>query len=289
MLGFNSTIAEYHTGIVLIIVFLSAALWGPYKTKTRFLLTFFCLIPIGLFFIASFWMPVFISRKMIIFSPFLLISIAVGVDSLLKKQKLVTAVLLICLAGLTFRGLIRYYKMILPAPVEYHMGVHEKKQIKPVLKIIKKEAQPNDVLVYSDRSIGILIDYYTEQIDVCGLNMPKIFLRIPEKETGYCQSIYSKVSRISWLPLRDFKYPMSNLRAKGNIVRIFSSVSYAPGIRMWLLSTSWLRNGSIEPHAQAVRNKAMQNYKHLKSIECEGVYIDLFLLGPKENNDEKDK
>ncbi len=47
--------------------------------------------------------------------------------------------------------------------------------------------------------------------------------------------------------------------------------------RIWLISSSWAREGNLDAHTEAVRDWMQANYLLLDSIEFEGIFIDLYV------------
>jgi hypothetical protein len=267
LLGYNASVGQF--SVVIILISSAIMIWlfmFNQRGKDSLLLSYSVLPLIFLFLIGKYLAPVYLSRYLIIFSPFFYIMIS----SLIMKtkcKKLFCLFLLFLIVLMSF-SLFNYYQGKIVAPLRFHHGVPAKKSFGKAIGIIKDNILPGDLIAHSDVSTIPSFLYYFKESP-----LNQIYLTIPEKQKDeYWRRKYSfdKIIEINKGYLNEGKY--------GYSCYLFAKKEKYYNFRMWLISSNWLRNGILEEHAMAVRKRALRRFKRIRSFYCDGIYVDLYDL-----------
>lgn len=285
-LGYNATMAEYRTFFVYTVYLITFSFFykktefskkngffsDGFKSWSFIFLLF--IFPLVGSFMIGFFVPVFISKKMIIIVPFFCILISAGCFS--SKFKFVQFCLVIITLSFFVLPLVRYYKNEMPSPWWHRHGIHPRKNYEKVIENIKMRITMDDYLVYSDLALGLpLVEQYMK-----GVAVASFFMRIPEKESQYVKNTYKRVPCPVWDPEID------NLTGWGAIGvkdpyekhRRIDTKKEVKGSRLFLLSSNWDYDGSICKQSQYVLSKMASLYVLIDSTNIGGIYIHVFSL-----------
>ncbi|MCF7875382.1 MAG: glycosyltransferase family 39 protein [Candidatus Omnitrophica bacterium] len=263
-LGYNATVNQFYLAIT--IVLLSVGIWffTHKRKKNEYLLLSCSILPLLFFFvIGRYILPIYLSRYLIIFSPFFYILVSSLV--LRIKYKKVFYLFLSFLVGLMIFSLSNYYQGKIVAPFRFHFGVYEKKTFKNAVKIIKDNFLPGDIIAHSYVSTIDPFLYYLRKIPV----RQKFVIITEEFDDKYWRDKIKSVEQ--WRT----KKPYKRKYYYGSPSFEFYKEHYNK--RTWLISSNWARDGMLRPHSLAVRERFSQEFDRAKSFYRDGIYIDLFI------------
>ena len=221
-----TTIKEFSLGYITLsplvfflnlLFFTSICLLGILRLKreTSFILLIFFLLPISITYLIGQRNPVYITRQLMIFSPFYYLLVAAGIDCL--KFALLRFLVLLCLILYVSTSLLNYYRDV-PG------GGLIKKPFKPALFFIEKNWQKHDVAVHAHPSTRAPFRFYRERFH---LNQTPFNIRHHE--------------------------------------------------RIWLISSSWLRNGDLNPDVLLLNTRLSYYYDKIMTFYDQGIVVDLFV------------
>jgi hypothetical protein len=247
---------------------LGVLFWWKEKRREIIALTMLIFIPIIGTLLFSKKIPVYLDRNMMPFSPFYYLIISAGLAKI-KKRVIRSAAYLSISVPILF-CLHNYFSYQMPLPLSYHIGAPNKKPVKPAADFIKAEYKEGDLVAYSDFSISQIVFYLPD---------------IPSKRVAYF-FVASKIRNDAYLRFHLKQIVKFKLQAAqdSNIVNLEQEpgIPYVKSLkdlefkRAWLVSSSWSRDGKLEPHVVAVRKFMRDNYLLLKSKEFDGIFIDLY-------------
>jgi len=147
--------------LILFFVLMSLGIFNLDKKARVFLLTFLFL-PILLIFIISQWIPIYLDRQLILFSPFYYLVIAKGISSI--RSNLVRAAVICLILVFIVPSICNYYSNQMPMqPSMYHQGAYVKKPFQPAIKYIEDNWQEGDTLAYGHISVQPSFIYYQQK------------------------------------------------------------------------------------------------------------------------------
>jgi len=269
--GFNATPWIYFlTFIIFSLLFiLGIKCWWQEKRQELVTLISFIFLPIIITFLISKRIPIYLDRHLMLFSPFYYIIIAAGVVKIKMRFIKMAAYISIILPILFC--LYNYFSYQMPLSQFHHIGVHVKKPVKPAADYINRGFKEGDLLAYSDFSI-IQIFFYLSNI--------------PRKQTAYffVESEFRN-ERYWHRHLQESQRLRLQKPIDSNIIDLEgeSSISGVKSLkdldfkRVWLISSSWTRNGILDLHVQSVREWLRAHYSLLDSREFDGIYVELFV------------
>lgn len=186
-----------------------------------FLAAFLCL-PVIVIFIVSQFIPIYLDRQLILFSPFYYLAIGKGISAVKPAR---TRVLIICLVlVLIIPSLYNYFSGYMPVePCIYHQGAYVKKPFRPAVNYIEDNWKEGDTLIYSHVSVKPSFIYYQKYGN----------LKQNDRE------------------IHDHK-------------------------RIWLVSSSWPRDGCLSRKVLLLRERLNRLYKKTDSAEFDGIFIELY-------------
>lgn len=154
----------------------------------------------------------------------------------------------------------------MPVAFYHHLGVPPKNPVKPAADYITKGLLKGDVIGYSGIS-GISVFYYL---------WDKI---IDEKIGVFSFIIKSKLDPYWWQ--RDGICFAPNVITKYIIFLEeddpFARLEGYKFNRLWLISSSWQRDGRLDRHSRGVREWLESHYSVLERKEFDGIFIDLYV------------
>jgi len=280
-MGYNVT---YHVYILSYIIFLvlfvlGISKWRNNKNKIIILLSFF-LIPIITVFFLSQWVPVYIDRQLMLFSPFYYLVIARGFLNIrLVSAKTAVSVVTLFLISLSLHN---YFSYQMSLPEFYHRGAHPKKPVKPAADYINHNFRFQDAIFFSNINIINIIYYFDNK------NWPFFIIVSKDEAFGGESYIYKSLLRfngMSYLPQSGlYIYTVSldkNISAFSELADVPLLINACKFRKIWLISSSWERDGRI--YAQSLRTIEWLNAHYTVSgaQEIDGIYIILYLIKPQ--------
>lgn len=233
------------------------------KKRRAYIPDFIIFAPIIITFLISQVIPIYLNRRLMLFSPFYYLIIAAGLVKI--KAGIVRKVAYCCIFLMAIICLYNYFSYRMPLPARYHQGVYPKKPIKPAADYISKEFLNGDIIGYSGPTGTYLFYYMWDRI-------------IKEKISVFSFVIKSRLE-LYWRK-RNGIYFARDLITK-RLIRLEEeeSCKYLEGYnfkRLWLISSSWARDGILDYHTLGVREWMQNHYSVLDRKEFDGIFIDLY-------------
>jgi len=223
--------------------------------KDKKMLTFllaFIIIPITLAYFVSKKIPIYLDRQLLIFSPLYYLLIAVGIEAIKKRSIKIFFVTLVILLSIV--SLYRYYNNQI-APLSHHEGVHLKKSFKPAAQFLYENIRNGDIIADTNPSTKVLEYYYTNN------SITRYYFFIPGSLDNYFLKSIQRDKKGSWMAI-----DLSKGILQYNLKRI------------WLVTSSWERNGKIDQNSEAVKKYLEKYYALVQRKDFEGIYLELYQL-----------
>jgi len=280
-IGYNVTYPVYIlSSIIFFVLFaLGISRWRNNKNEIIILLSFL-LIPIITVFFLSQWIPVYIDRQLMLFSPFYYLVIARGFLNIrLVSAKTAVSVVTLFLISLSLHN---YFSYQMSLPEFYHKGAHLKKPVKPAADYINHNFKFQDAIFLSNINIINIIYYFFDK------NWPFFIIVSKDEAFGGESYIYRpllKFKGISSISREDSPIYAVVLKKNNSVFSKIPAVSSVVNAckfrRIWLISSSWERDGRI--YAQSLRTIEWFNAHYTVSgaQEIDGIYIILYLIKPQ--------
>jgi 4-amino-4-deoxy-L-arabinose transferase-like glycosyltransferase len=254
--GYNAGEVIYFFGMLLFSALFAYGIFYCYrKSRENAVILFsFALLPVIMVFAVSHWIPVYIDRHLILYSAFYYIAVAVAVDKI-SKSLFVRAAVLICLSALMVYPLFNYFSGYMPSGYEHHVGTYAKKPFKPLVNYIKRYYREGDVIVHTNPSTMGSFLYY------CRPKIKNLYFFIPSYEDPY------------WKKLR---LEQGALTSAFDLTRNAGLEGYR---RIWLVSSSWSRDGALDDNSKAVMKFLSERYPQADFMEFDGIIVVLYSGG----------
>jgi len=269
--GYNATLWIYlFTFIIFSLLFiLGIKCWWQEKRKELISLISFLFIPIIFTYLISQRMPIYLDRQLMLFSPFYYIIIAAGLARI-KMRSIEIAVYLSILLPNIF-CLHNYFSYRLPLSQHHYAGSPVKKPVKPAADYINKRFIKGDAIGYSEPT-DLSLFYYLNLQKIASEKIDIFVFVIRSKLDKYWRGCGEKYGYGRYL---DMPLPSRRVIIL-NEERSSKSLEQYNFRRLWLISSSWARNGILNLHAQSVRDWMRIHYSLLESREFDGIFIDLY-------------
>ena len=280
--GFSATCSQYSWGLVIfsslfVLGILSLFREDPQKACILFI---FVAVPLSLAYLVSrHYVPIYIHRQLIVFSPFYYIGITRGLEKTISRRSGIPVFLLALL--LLLGGLRNYYNgYMFPHTFRADLfgGVYPKKQYRPLFVSLEKSFSEGDGLISGDLQSYILLRAYLDKKDAPGkLAVDKlIFVFAPQYVFQYDQRYMGVDDFVKALPDSKLKDLYAYQILAGRRVRVrpigLNDINFK---RVWLLTSSWEVDRSLGMDAEMLQSRLMQTYI-LRSSDCrDGFCIDL--------------
>ncbi|MCM8793124.1 MAG: glycosyltransferase family 39 protein [Candidatus Omnitrophica bacterium] len=217
------------------------------------LLIFSLFLPIGIcFFISRIITPIYLDRLLLPFSIFYFIFLGYGLSKLFKSWLRYTGITSIMI--LILLSLNNYFLNYMPSDLSHHIGLYTKKPIKPILRLIYKDWEENDVIVYTSPSIRASFIYYLKFHPNFNNSFKEDYYCISDKEDPYWQTLWKNDDEV--------------ITIVNHKIRTYS--------RIWLISSSWPRDGTLDENSIAVREWMEKNYKRVFEKWFDGILVGLY-------------
>lgn len=255
-LGFNASLYSYKLSHLFFVPLFIIGLFQGFK-NTRFS-CLFCLslfLPLGIsFLISKFIVPIYLDRLFVAFSVFYYIFLGYGINTL-KPQVRVMSMIPIML--LIFLSLNNYYRNYMPADLSHHKGTYVKKPVKPVVEFLISNSQEEDLFVFTHPLTFVLVEGYAQFFYNFKFRNLYYFI-FPQKQDAYWKHIIMDLSTVKYY----LNLETEHAQLKFN--------------RIWLISSSWPRDGTLDENSIAVREWLEKNYKRVFEKWFDGILVGLY-------------
>lgn len=265
--GYSATNLIYFISLVLFTPLFIYGFFYCYRKKElmiMILLLLFIFVPILFIFLISQWLPIYIDRQIICLSCFYYIIVSVGIMGIRNrfiKGGILTAIILIISLSL-----FNYYSDRLTSNLDYRMGVHIKKPFKPIFKYIKENFEKGDIIVHCHFSTIAPLWYYYD--------------RMAMDKQYYFATILSGpnvINDIYWQKFAKFAKEKEGKKIRiidlGEGKNILKENNFK---RVWVISSSWSRNGELDQNSDIVRTWMMKYYSKINSKVFEGILVEVY-------------
>jgi len=247
-LGYNATSLSYFLGsIVFTILFIIGFFQNKKYKHNLTLLILFIFVPIISSFLISQRMSIYIDRQNMAVSAFYYIVIAAGFMAIRNKliPKIILGIAIVILPSLS---LYNYYTNYMPLGYgeNHSAGICPKKDFKEPVNYLKKNIRTGDIIAFTHPGIEIPIKYYFN----CRYPVPAYYFIFYDKEEEY----YQKLTLVDLTQ----KLDQNNFH------------------RIWLISSSWMREGDLVNNSLAVKEFMEKHYKKLQERKFDGLFIELY-------------
>jgi Dolichyl-phosphate-mannose-protein mannosyltransferase len=248
MLGYNGTALLYALSSCVAFASLIHLFFIAQKKKDMHRSISFCvflfMIPIvSIFLFSKLFFSIFLTRGMLLFSPYFYLLIAYGV---MEWRKEVRAVVVAILIGILSCGVYLYFKDHLYPPFEYHIGVFLKKPVRPVVDYLNERAGEKDLVAATSKQIMPGITFYSKE------KFQPYLLKSP------------LVREVSGMP---------GFRLTQNQELTVDEISKHDFKRLWLISANWGRDAKFDPNAVLVRKWLNDHLRPISRREMDGLKI----------------
>jgi len=250
LLGYNGSVFLYLAADILVVVLLTSALVAVFKKHWHENETLFCwcmfLVPILMVFIFSqLYFSIYLDRALIIFTPYFYLILASGVKFLPKKLEktiLFIAIFLISVSA------YRYFNDQLYPPLRHHLGVHIKKPIKPIVRLLETKVTNDDIVVYTNMAIIPSMEYYLHR-------NKKDFRSYYFYDPALSDEVWRRPNQESL-----FCVP-------------FDKINKLLFRRLWIVCSNWERTGQLDENSIRVKKWLDENFVLGFAKEIENVWI----------------
>ncbi|PIQ86253.1 MAG: hypothetical protein COV73_04845 [Candidatus Omnitrophica bacterium CG11_big_fil_rev_8_21_14_0_20_43_6] len=252
-LGYNASVYLYQLSDWLVLIMLAGGVLVV-RRKRQWLKSFIFVailsfLPLILAFVFSRKVfPIYLDRSLIIFSPYYYLLLGVGVDYLgrhLLKKIVLTVFLIILLISLS-----GYYRNLMPAAPEHHLGVVLKKPFKPALRFIEHNFQSGDIIMHTNSLSQVTFKFYANNKEI-----KQDFLFAPGMiDSNWNRPYESSAGMVSIEGL-------ASIDAK----------------RIWVVSGDWQRSSGLDKNSEAVNSEMSKLSKLDLSLEFDGLLVYRYL------------
>ena len=262
--GYNGTIVTISASVVLLFGLIFFALIKELKNTQYWFFVCCGVMPIIALFILSQFVPVFVVKALIIFTPFVYLLLVRGFFTI--PLIWLRVLFLGMVFGIMILSAYNYYKGLVPAPERFSAGVQLRVNIKEAVSFIKEQWREGDIIVHSN--VHTLFPFlYAMRAEK---DVVYMYLHMPgAQQDKYWRDMYDMDRKFKGSPLKQFQY---------EVRQVSNSTFFYSQRRMWLISSNWRVDGLMDEYALAVRKQIMSRYQRVQSVCIDKMYIDLFLL-----------
>ena len=266
--GYSLSPLVYWSVLSLMIALAFAALIKRQNSKEVLFLILFSILPLILVFLFdSYIAHIYLTRHLIIFSPFLYLLLSKGITSLKHPFLKITgiAVFLIILSC----SLYNYYADKL---VFYYepQAVCLKKPVRPLVAKFLSFKKDGDALGFTNNSFMVTFQYYLSRESKRGSDVPGFYFY--KKNTDlYFERILSRMHAKNFKPkYRDLDIDMLDLN-EYNLRNI------------WVFFASWNRDGSFSSNDREVKRWFDARFPRLGAFYIDGVLVNIYQIRKVDN------
>jgi len=158
-------------------------------------------------------------------------------------------------------SLFNYFNDYMPNEMTHLWGCYIKKPFTPLINLIRNNVKKGDIIAHSNPSTLSVFLYY-----FCDAPIEQLFLTMSNNQNPYWKDKYNPPGTSN---RKRFPYKVKELDTKRK---------FYPGKRLWLISSSWKRDGSIDYHSESVLQTASQRFRKIMEFHDRGTLISLFSM-----------
>lgn len=231
----------------------------------------FLFFPIAMIFTISQWISIYIDRQLILCTPFYYIIIAIGIAGI-KKRPVIKTMALLFIFVLSVFSLHNYFSDFMPSSYLHHIGICTKKPFKPAVNYVKENYREGDVIVHSNPSTTVTFEYYWDIDTLDNRHYPSsvCYFFVPSGSDNYWQGVVRDASVIK----------NASKKYTQEISRIFNlrqNIRQGKFRRIWLISSTWERNGNLDENSLAVKKLLERRYVAADHKEFDGIFATLYV------------
>jgi len=284
-LGYSATAMHYWLGFGL---FSFLLVWGAlscYRNKRMeaFLFLPILFLPILTIYIFSkFFVPLYIHRQLIIFSPLYYLFIAQGIASI--RHNRIRILVIACSTILVTLSLVNYHRGFVfdhPQRPMLLTGTFPKKNYSDLISYLDKEFKEGDLIAAADlQSYMIVFSYITHQhtqSSRIGLQHFRFF-SYPEFLSPFEKRFWHIKQFIESIP-EDKRGNLYSFHPLYNGQLEFQEIGIAQNQinRLWLISASWYHDDFVSANSYQVNYYMTTNFEKILVKEKNGVKLELFV------------
>jgi len=247
MLGYSGTTFLYALSFFLTLAIFVVLFWVACREKEARRNIVFCIflfvIPISsVFLFSKLFFSVYLTRGLLLFSPYFYLLIACAVMKLRKKVATVTSCILVGIVGC---GSCLYFKEHLYPPLEYHLGAYLKKPVKPIVDFLSRNVGEKDLVALTNISVFEGINFYAKN------KFLLYYLFVPQiLDTSGRRPVEESPQIIPVHKITAHKFE-----------------------KIWVISTDWGRTGMPDENSVVVKQWLESHLRLLSSVELDGLWI----------------
>jgi len=253
--GYNATLQIYTVATILFtMLFILGILYLRREKEKLIILLIFLFVPIIISFIFSRWIPIYLDRQLILFSPFYYFIVSFGLKRI--KIPLIQITFFASILLLSTSSLYNYFLDFMPSSYEHHVGVHIKKPIKPVVKYIRENFNKGDIIAHSSFAVyNPFVNYWGPE------SINQYYFVILNAEDSYWRRLFEEGA------LR---------RKESKMIDLTKGIKDLKFKRIWLITSSWARDGNLDNNSSAVTEWMEKHYVKREGKEFDGIFVSLY-------------
>ncbi len=257
ILGYNGTSLLYNISFLLFLTSLGLILWRKKMNLDVVFGVIFGLLPLLMVWVLHrFFIPVYLDRHNMIFMP--PIYFLMGLSCTILRKKVRKVIFVSAYLFLMAKALSLYENNSVSTPLEHHIGVYERKNIRPVVEFIKNCALSEDIVAHTNPVTRAPFGYYWRE------KKQYIFVA---KLDPYWRRVWKLTSSHT---------PFSNLKKRIICVDTFEDWN-GLGNRIWIVAATWARDNQVDENGQYVEDALIhKGYKETLVRKINGVIVKLF-------------
>jgi hypothetical protein len=254
-LGYNANHQSYQLSNIFFLPFFFLGLYASKKNRLSYLIYFLFFSPLIISFLISITIvPVYLDRLFVPFSAFYYLFLGYG---LVRLKPLIRFICLIPIFILISLSLNNYFINYMPSDLSHHQGTYIKKPVRPLVEFLMDNYQETDLVAPTHPSAFCLVEGYSEFF--YHFKFKNIYyLILPENQDSYWRHVIMNLSTS--------KYYI-DMEKEGHRLKFN---------RVWLISSSWPRDGTLDENSVAVREWMEKNYKRTSERWFDGILVGLY-------------
>lgn len=252
LVGYNLSQNYYFIADFLIIVLFLAAFKSIYKNRDArnnfYICLFLVIFPmLSTYIFSKLIVSIYLDRGLLIFSPCYYILLAVGIGHLSRKKTGFSVCIILCFLFIV--AIKSFYQDYMPTPPKHHMGAFIKRPIKPLVKFIEQNSNPEDIVAFTNLSSRSPFRFYTndksrELYQFFDPELPSTNTNLPITETDW----------------RIPKQKVPLLKAK----------------RIWVIASNWTHDGGLDEQSESVKAYLDKKMTLTLAKNIDGVWVYLY-------------
>jgi mannosyltransferase len=274
--GYNAGERVYFFSTILFLVLLiRGAIYCLRHCKDNLIILLsFSFVPISVIFLISKWIPVYIDRQLILYAPFYYMVIAIGIASI-RGKFIIKAMIIALIFSLSATALYNYFSDFMPSPLLHHIGTHIKKPFKPAVNYVKERYRQGDVIVHSNPSTAVPFEYYWNIGSDNYPWPPSCYFFIPSAQDNYFPGLVRDITKEALVVRKGSK---KHIQEINRLFKLRQDIRESKFGRIWLISSVWERDGSVDENNLAVERFLESSYIAVERQEFDGIFVILYTL-----------